>query len=118
MFTVNTKRQYPMGEVDKRVDLAKDEKIQIGRRFGKRLKQVAFDKRRIGKICELGLERHFYKCVNGGNPTLQSICLFAKIIGVHPKELFDFDENERILTHKDFARLSDYLEYKEKSKRK
>jgi hypothetical protein len=104
-----------MKKVDNIVELTEEEKAQVGRRFGKRLNDLC---RRDGTssglslLFEAGLERQYFKLRKGGNPTLQTICLCAKVLGVHPRELLDFDNEQKIFVKQDFKDLAQYREFK------
>ena len=77
-----------------KIELTEEEKILIGKHFGAMIWNKACQKYKYPRRLFRGyphIERRFYKLKKGGNPTLQTIFLFAKILGVSAKELVDFN---------------------------
>jgi hypothetical protein len=96
------------------VSLTEMEKKQIGRLVGERFEQLVLKKFKTHRsfLVATGVpERLFFRFKEGGNSTLQTILLFSKALGVHPKELFDIDLSSEIIQRRDFDSWPDYYDY-------
>lgn len=73
------------------MDILQDLTVGIGQRIKAIRKQKAFTQETLGLIT--GIDSADISKYEAGkiNPTLKTIAKFAIALGVHPKELYDFD---------------------------
>jgi len=98
-----------------RIILTEQEKLKIGRQLGSHFDELVRQKFKTDRsfLVATGVsERQFFRFKRGGNPSLQTIYLFAKALNVPLEKLFEFDTSVGITTIDDEPGTKKY--YKER----